>query len=208
MTPLYLLAIIFIVIACIAVYVLVDKQFDFNKCRLLKDGMLSPVTKFVSRLGFSAVFFSAVSLVFGIFAAISYVFSFKYFIIFISFGALCDVLDGSIARFTHTDSSAGRFIDYSFDRIVMICVSVAVFLSIKDPAWYYIALPIYKLVPNAIFLLNSNKFKFLPLVPTMYFYYVLLIFDAKIATIGALVALSMNTFQILFRSFLRPPRNS
>ncbi|MFA4891548.1 MAG: CDP-alcohol phosphatidyltransferase family protein [Candidatus Gracilibacteria bacterium] len=200
MTTPYFLTIIFIVVVCVIIYVLIDRRVDFRKCRLFKDRILLPITKFISGLGLSSAFFSVTSLTFGIFAAISYYFSFKYFLIFISIGTLCDIFDGSVARFTHTDSQVGRFMDYTFDRTVMLCVSIAVLLSIKDPAWYYIALPIYKFVPNTIFLLNRNKFKFLPLVPTMYLYYILLIFDTEIATVGALIVLVLNTAQIIYRA--------
>lgn len=201
MTLRFFLILCLISVIAIIIFVLIDKRFDFKKIRIIKDIAIRPLVRFFSYLGLSPMFFSVMSLTFGIFAAISYYFSFNYFLIFIFGGTLlCDELDGSIARFTHTDSPTGCFIDYIFDRIIMLCVSISVLLSITDPAWYYVALPIYKLVPNAIFLLNKNKFKFFPLVPTMYLYYFLLIFDTKIATIGTLIVLVLNTMQVIYRA--------
>lgn len=97
---------------------------------------------------------SLLSLIVGVLAALSYIFldSPILSLILLWTSGLLDVVDGTLARLTNKQSSFGTILDISFDRIVEICLIVALVLKNPDISFLSIILLALILLSMTIFL--------------------------------------------------------
>lgn len=108
----------------------------------------------LSKLKVTPNMITLLSLIVGVLAALSYIFldSIILSIILLWTSGLLDVVDGTLARLTNKQSSFGTILDISFDRIVEICLIMALVLKNPDISFLSIILLALILLSMTIFL--------------------------------------------------------
>jgi CDP-diacylglycerol---glycerol-3-phosphate 3-phosphatidyltransferase len=103
---------------------------------------LDPIGRGLAAMGVTANFISATSLVLGLGAAVGIAFGhFGVAAVFAVVSALCDALDGMVARYTKTSSESGEVLDATVDRYVEFTFLGGLAIHEHDrPVWLAMAL--------------------------------------------------------------------
>lgn len=179
-------------------------QANEKKVKLLKDKVFEPFIRLLSLIKVSPTFISILSLIFGLFAAVALVYSKVFFIEFILISLFFDWLDGSIARFENRgqDSSKGFWLDYSFDRIVVIVVMIMAYLIAKEKQILYLIAVVLYVLENLLFVFYHKKFQII-YIRTGYF--VILIFNQLYATYFTIIFGLFNIFNFVISALRKKP---
>lgn len=158
-----------------------------------KDKVLEPVIRFLDYTNIPSLFVSILSLSLGLIAAISLIISKELFFGFMVGSLFFDFLDGGLVRFRRLikrqRAGEGFWLDYSFDRIVVITVmAVLVFMAESYKIYYILALAAYILV-NILFILFHKKFQ---IVYIRTFYFLLVLVNYFYATIFVIFMCIIN----------------
>lgn len=158
-----------------------------------KDKVLEPVIRFLDYINIPSLFVSILSLSLGLIAAISLIVSKKLFFGFMVGSLFFDFLDGGLVRFRRLikrqRTGEGFWLDYSFDRIVVIAVmAVLVFMAESYKIYYILALIAYIFV-NLLFIFFHKKFQ---IVYIRTFYFLLILFNFFYATVFVIAMCIIN----------------
>jgi phosphatidylglycerophosphate synthase len=93
---------------------------SLKKVKLKLDAILNPTMLSLYRKGVRPVHITLLSLVFGVAGALLFASDRLLSILLLLMWFLLDVLDGMLARASHTVSSFGVWIDFLVDRIVVV----------------------------------------------------------------------------------------
>lgn len=179
-------------------------QINEKKVKRLKDQIFEPLIKLLSFTKVSPVFISILSLIFGIAAAISLATSKIFFIELMFISLLFDWLDGSLARFKNNgqNSPKGFWLDYSFDRIVVIAVMIVSYLMAQEKEIFYLMAVCFYILANLLFILNYKKFQ---IVYIRTGYFIILIFNQLYATYFAIIFSIFNIFNFVISALRKKP---
>ncbi|MCD6109316.1 CDP-alcohol phosphatidyltransferase family protein [bacterium] len=166
-----------------------------RKANKIKIFFLNPVVKFLDKVGISAnmvSIFSAVVAVVGL--ALSYLTKdVVYFAVGIWIHLLLDCADGTLARYQHSNSSKGAFIDVFCDHAGVISASIFAYLFMMvDLIDISLFVFMYSVLMSIILYLlkNHSSYKFV-IRPRFYFYVAITIdifFSQQITSVTILIA--------------------
>jgi len=160
----------------------------YESRKTLRDSAIKPLTKVLDSLGFSPIFLTILSFIFGITAAVSLLFSKNFFLIFILLSTIFDGLDGSLARFQGKLHKNGFWIDYFSDRIVVLLTMVCVIL-VSDSNFVLVLLPVLYVIMHLIFILNKRR---LPIMYFQHFYFLGIFFSFFWGSVFFILTIAVN----------------
>ncbi len=151
----------------------------YLKCRSFRDKAVLPLVKLLAFIRVTPVILSYISLAMAIFFFFSLVLKLSPYFAgsFLLLNLLFDGLDGSLARFLHTDSEAGNFLDHFFDYLAFLLMIFAfIFAGLVSPLFPVLYAINYLLMQGMVLFGNSTGVKLLVFSRSKLVFYLLVIF--------------------------------
>ncbi|MEK7672808.1 MAG: CDP-alcohol phosphatidyltransferase family protein [Patescibacteria group bacterium] len=128
-----------------------------GKIKMHKDRLLKPFFALMIKLGITPFLISMMALITGLVAAYHFAinnYGMFYFLIVLSI--IFDILDGGLARFKGTQNE-GFWIDFFFDRIVLLAMMIVVYFKRDSDSIIYILAPIIYVIETVIYAFIQHR---------------------------------------------------
>lgn len=188
------------------------EQKIYLKITRLRDLILAPLLKILSRLGITPNSLSYLGVIFVLLFALFIKNHIKWSLLFLLMAWLCDLLDGSLARYKKVDSDRGKFIDMFCDVLTFAMFIGGLIYGNLLPGlvglmtvFFLIFSKIFRAIYNSQYFNSSWHFRavagFIPnlLVGLLYFFFIIyVLFKQDFLLISSVISSVILFIDMLF----------